>query len=238
MSKITTVIFDVYETLAYNSSALWVETFRAICRTQALLVDPVSLYRDWKELEVGFRRNRLNLEEPEKGPPFKSYETAWRDCFVGAFGKLSLTGDPAAAARKAIADMGVRDPYPDAVEALPEIQARWKTGVLSNADEGYLYPLLERIGWKFPVVLSSEEVGAYKPLPAAFERVLDDLGVGAGEAVYVGDTLYDDILGSRGVGMRSAWINRYGASRDSLMPAPDFEIHSLAELPALLEAAY
>jgi 2-haloalkanoic acid dehalogenase type II len=237
MSKITTVIFDVYETLAYNNSALWVETFRAICRTQALLVDPVVLYRDWKQLEMGFRRTRLNLEEPEKGPPFKSYEEAWRDCFVETFDKLRLKGDPAAAARKAIVDMGVRDPYPDAVEALPEIQARWRTGVLSNADDGYLYPLMERIGWKFPVVLSSEAVGAYKPMPAAFERVLDELGVGAGEAVYVGDTLYDDVLGSRGVGMRSAWINREGAAHDPMMPVPDFEIRSLAELPALLEAA-
>ena len=237
MSKITTVIFDVYETLAYNNSALWIETFRDICRTQSLLVDPVVLYREWKQLEMGFRRTRLNLEEPEKGPPFKSYEVAWRDCFADTFGRLRLAGDPAAAARKAIVDMGVRDPYPDAVEAVPEIQARWKTGVLSNADEDYLNPLLERIGWKFPVVLSSEEVGAYKPLPAAFERVLRDLGVCAEEAVYVGDTLYDDILGSRGVGMRSAWINREGTAHDPMMPVPDFEVRSLAELPALLEAA-
>ena len=237
MSRITTVIFDVYETLAYNNTELWVETFRDICRTQALLVDPVALYRGWKELEVGFRRTRLNLQEPEKGPPFKSYETAWRDCFAQVFGRLGLTGDPAAASRKAIVDMGARDPYPDAVEALPEIQARWKTGVLSNADEGYLYPLLERVGWKFAVALSSEAVGAYKPLPAAFERVLAEMGVGADEAVYVGDTLYDDILGSRGVGMRSVWINRHGASHDPQMPVPDFEVRSLAELPALLEAA-
>ena len=237
MSKITTVIFDVYETLAYNNSSLWIETFRDICRTQSLLVDPVVLYREWKQLEMGFRKTRLNLEEPEKGPPFKSYEAAWRDCFVETFDRLRLPGDPAAAARKSIVDMGVRDPYPDAVEAIPEIQARWKTGVLSNADEDYLNPLLERIGWEFPVVLSSEEVGAYKPLPAAFERVLGDLGVGADEAVYVGDTLYDDILGSRGVGMRSAWINREGAAHDPAMPVPDFEVRSLAELPALLEAA-
>ena len=237
MSKITTVIFDVYETLAHNNSGLWLETFRDICRTQRLLVDPVSLYRDWKELEMGFRRDRLNLEEPENGPPFKSYEDAWRDCFVGAFGKLSLFGDAAAAARKTIVDMGVREPYSDALEALPEVQARWKTGVLSNADDGYLHPLLDRIGWQFPVALSSEGVGAYKPLPAAFQRVLTELGVGAEEAVYVGDTLYDDILGAKGVGMRSAWINRDGAAHDPLMPVPDFEIRSLTELPALLEAA-
>ena len=123
------------------------------------------------------------------------------------------------------------------LEAMPEFQARWKTGVLSNADDGYLHPLLDRIGWKFPVALSSEGVGAYKPLPAAFQRVLTELGVGAEEAVYVGDTLYDDILGAKGVGMRSAWINRDGAAHDPLMPVPDFEIRSLTELPALLEAA-
>ena len=236
MSKITTVVFDVYETLAYNNTGLWIQTFREICLTQGLIVDSVVLYRDWKELELGFRRDRLNLEEPEKSPPFKSYEEAWRDCFVGVFDKLHIRGDAAAAAKKTIVDMGLRDAYPDALEAIPVIQARWMTGILSNADDGYLHPLLDRIGWKFPVALSSEGVAAYKPLPAAFERVLADLGVSAEEALFVGDTLYDDIQGAKGVGMRSAWINRDGAPHDPEMPEPDYEIRSLTELPEVLEA--
>jgi 2-haloalkanoic acid dehalogenase type II len=235
MSGITTVIFDVYETLAHNNTGLWLDTFRHICRTQGLPVDPQTLYREWKALEMVFRKERLNLEEPEKSPPFKSYEEAWRDCFAGAFGRLGIEGDASAASRKAIKDMALRDPYPDALEAIPLIRSRWKTGVLSNADDGYLYPLMKRIGWSFDVVLSSEGVRAYKPLPSAFKQVLDHLGVAPSEAVYVGDTLYDDILGAKGVGMRAAWVNRHGASRDPHLPTPDYEISSLTHLVGILE---
>ena len=132
--------------------------------------------------------------------------------------------------------MGLREPYQDALEALPVIQTRWRTGVLSNADDGYLFPLLSRIGWKFEAVLSSEEARAYKPLPSPFRQIMSKLGVGPEESIYVGDTLYDDILGAKGVGMRVAWVNRHGASPDSQFPKPDYEVQSLKELPDILQA--
>ncbi len=235
MSGISTVIFDVYETLAHNNTALWTDTFRSICRDQRLDVEPESLYRQWKTLEMEFRRVRLNLEEPEKSPPFKSYEAAWRDCFADAFLKLGLRGDPAAAAKRAVRDMGLREPYQDAVSVLPVVQARWRTGVLSNADDDYLFPVLARLGWEFEAVLSSEGARAYKPQPSPFQQVLDAFGIGPEEAMYVGDTLYDDVLGAKGVGMRAAWINRRGETTDPSLPKPDYEVKSLMELPEILE---
>ena len=236
MSEITTVVFDVYETLAHNNTGLWIDTFRMICRAQRLDYDPQSLYEEWKALEMGFRKERLNLEEPEKSPPFKTYEKAWHECLEAVFSKLGLNGDAAAAVQHIIRDMGLREPYQDALEALPALQAGWRTGVLSNADDSYLNPLLDRIGWKFDAVLSSEGARAYKPLPSPFRQVMSVLRVGPEEAVYVGDTLYDDILGARGVGMRTAWINRHGASLDPRFPSPDYQLRGLKELPGILQA--
>ena len=237
MSRITTVIFDMYETLAENNPALWKDTFREICRVQGLAVDPEHLYQEWKSLEVMFRKERQNLEEPEKSPPFKSYEQAWSECFSGAFAKLGLKGNASAAASDAIRDMGMRRAYQDALDALPVLQTGWNTGVLSNADDNYLFPLLDRMGWKFEAVLSSEEARAYKPLPAPFREIMDRMGVGSDEAIYVGDTLYDDVVGAKGVGMRAVWINRHGASPDPQYLSPDYEIRSLNELPEILRAA-
>ena len=238
MSQITTVIFDMYETLAQNNTALWLETFRGICRDQDLKIDPELLYLKWKSLEVGFRKERLNLEEPEMSPPFRSYEETWSGCFKDVFSTWRLdNGDAEAAAKDAIRHMGLREPYPDALEALPVIQARWRTGVLSNADDGYLYPLLSRLGWKFEAVLSSEEARAYKPAPSPFKQVMDKLGVeDPTEVMYVGDALFDDVRGAKGVGMRVAWVNRNGASADPQSPKPDHEVRSLTELPGILEA--
>ena len=237
MSRITTIIFDMYETLAENNVGLWLDMFGRICADQGLDTTPQLLFDRWKPPEMVFRKVRLNMEEPEKSPPFKSYEEAWRDCFVTAFEGLAIEGDAASAAKEAIRDMGDRDPYPDAVSALPKLQLLWRTGILSNADDDYLYPLLKRNGWQFEAVVSSEEAGAYKPLPAPFLTILEQMGVEPGETLYVGDNPYDDVLGAKRVGMSAAWINRYGSNRDRSYPEPDYEISSLDHLIALLEEA-
>ena len=235
MGRITTVIFDMYETLVHNNTGLWIDAFGEICRAQGLDVDPELLYKEWKTLEMGFRKDRLDLEEPEKSPPFQTYEQAWRDCFSGVFSRLGLSADAAKAAKDAVRDMGRREPYLDAVEALPAVQASWRTAVLSNADDAYLFPLLERLGWRFDAVLSSEGARAYKPLPSAFEQIVAMLGIRAGEAVYVGDTLFDDVLGAHRVGMSTVWINRNRAPTEPSPPTPDYEIRSLKELPGILQ---
>ena len=236
MSKVATVIFDMYETLAHNRRELWIDTFRKVCHAQGLTVDPESLYREWKSLEMVIRKERLNLEQPAESPPFKSYEHAWRDCFTEAFSRLDLKGDAGAAAQEAVRDLGLREPYQDAVEVLPVIQSRWRTAVLSNADDKFLYPLLSRLRWRFDAALTSERVRAYKPLPSAFRAIMDELRVAAEEAIYVGDSQYDDVLGARGVGMRAAWVNRNGAAADPELPRPDYEVRSLKELPHILES--
>lgn len=234
MARITTVVFDVYETLAENTTGLWIETFRDICRTQGLDTDHEELFMEWKALEMAFRKERLNLEAPENNPPFRTYEQAWRDCFIGAFARLRLDGDAEAAAKKAIKDLGCRQPYQDVVETLPVIQATWRTGVLSNADNDFLFPLMESLGWKFEAVLSSEMARAYKPLPGPFLLITEMLGVDPGEVLYVGDTLYDDVLGAQRVGIKAAWLNRLGTPHDPEYPKPDYELRSLTELPDAL----
>ena len=236
MAKIKAVVFDMYETLVSNPIEGWMQVFEGVCRSQNLPIDPQTLYDEWKALEVQFRQDRLNLEEPEKSPPFKSYEEAWRDCFAGVFAHRGLDGDAGVAAKESIRSMGCRDAYPEVAETIAALQRRWTTAVLSNADDDYLLPQLKRLGLSFPVVLSSEMVGAYKPLPLPFRRVLEELGLEPQEAAYVGDNPFDDVLGAKGVGMNAVWINRNGKTLDEGLPQPDYQVHSLAELPSILES--
>ena len=235
MAPVKAVVFDMYETLVTNPEGSWIGVFGEICQTQGLGVDPEVLFRGWKALEVQFRRTRLNLEEPEKSPPFKSYEEAWRGCFEEVFGQMSLAGDPGKAARMAVVSLGRQDPFDEVPKAIMDIQDRWTTAVLSNADDDYLLPQLERLNMQFSLVLSSEMVRAYKPHPRPFRTVLERLGVEAVEAVYVGDNLFDDVKGAKGVGMGTVWINRHGKVLDDGLPSPDHQVANLSELPQILE---
>jgi putative hydrolase of the HAD superfamily len=78
----------------------------------------------------------------------------------------------------------------------------------------------------------SKEVGAAKPEPAIFEEVLKRLRCRVQEAVMVGDSWKEDILGAHRVGMRAVWLNRWGR------PCPDHalasEINSFEPVDAVL----
>ena len=175
MANITTIIFDMYETLAHNSPDLWLQTFQRICARQQLSTDHAQLYRSWKSYEMNFRHERLNLDEPEKSPPFLTYEQAWADCFERAFKDLDLQADAAVAARIAVEHMGEREIYPDALEALPEIRARWRTALLSNADDDYLNPTLARIPAALKPSIRQRKLKPTNPILAPSYRLRSNL---------------------------------------------------------------
>ena len=231
MTRITTVIFDMYETLVQNPHSLWKVGFEGVIREQSLNVSAERLWEEWSPQEAEFREIRV-----QPGAPFRSYFQAWRDCFAHAFTALSLPGDADAAARRFVRYISQREPYPETVEALTAVQEKWRTAVLSNADDDYLLPNLELLGLDFDAVLTSEKARVYKPLPGLFRKMLRTLDVSPEESVYVGDRQYEDVQGAMGVGLNTVWINRSGAFPAPELPQPAHQIRSLLELPGLLQA--
>jgi FMN phosphatase YigB (HAD superfamily) len=83
-------------------------------------------------------------------------------------------------------------------------------------------------------ILISETVRAYKPHRLVFERALQQLGLAPHEVLHVGDSDVDDVKGAKEAGLSVAWVNRDGRRRRAGVPAPDFEIRDLRQLPQLL----
>ena len=230
MSHITTVMFDMYETLVQNPHSLWRVGFQGIIQEQSLDTNPDLLWTEWAPVEAEFRNSRV-----KPGVAFRSYYQAWRDCFIQAFKNLELDGDAAAAASSFIRYISRREPYPETVEALTAVQTRWRIAVLSNADDDYLTPNLELLGVNFEAVLSSEKARVYKPLPELFRMMLSTLDVTPEESIYVGDRQLEDVQGATEVGINAVWINRPANPADPDLPEPTHQIGSLLELPDLLE---
>lgn len=85
----------------------------------------------------------------------------------------------------------------------------------------------------FRSVVISEEVGIAKPDPGIFEPALREIGVAAGEVLFVGDSVTSDMAAARNAGMDFVWLNPAGA------PVPDgygpvCVIGDIRELPACL----
>lgn len=234
MPNIKAVIFDMYDTLVPNTVDYWIPLFTRIAQIQQLPIAGHDLFRQWKKIDLAFRQTRLNLIQPEKTPPFKTYQQAWQESFIKVFAKNNIDGDPSKAAAAAIESLQTREAFNDTRSSVLTIQKRWETGLISNADNAYLIPNLNHIGLNFDAVISSETVKSYKPNSKPFLSTLALLGLKASEAVYVGDNPYDDVVGAKGVGMKVILINRYNRPihRHSM---PDGEIETLYELSKFLE---
>ncbi len=230
MSAITTVIFDMFNTIAQDGPHLWERTFDDIVRDQQLGTTPAALRHAWNTGADNFRDRRI-----EPGVPFVSYLEGWADAFDGAFRDLGLRGDGRAASQKSIDDLGQRELWEDSPEALNMICQNWRMGIVSNADDAYLHPVVARIEAPFGAVISSEGEQCYKPDARMFRAACQRLGVAPSECVYVGDRQLEDVMGAHGVGMAAVWINRSGSAMDPALSTPDAEIRNLLELPQVLE---
>ena len=76
------------------------------------------------------------------------------------------------------------------------------TGVISNSN-GSVRQALETAGLAraLDFIIDSTVVGIAKPDPRVFHLGLKEAAVEAGEAIYVGDSYFVDVRGSRAVGI-------------------------------------
>jgi len=125
---------------------------------------------------------------------------------------------------------------PENLQALAELKSRGlKLGLVSNAH--FLPALLledfERLGLveHMDVIVTSSQLGLRKPHPAIFERLLAELDVSPGEAMFVGDKVREDVVGPKELGMRAVLTHQFRQEGfEDAEFQPDIVIESLPEL--------
>ena len=231
MAEIKAVVFDMYQTLVQDPNGQWRKSFTSIIEEQGLAATAEELWQGWHESEEQFRLRRTDPSQP-----FQTYFDAWAVGFRAAFERMGLPGDADAATSRFFADLSRREPFPETRQALGEVQARYRTAVLSNADDGFLLPNLELLDCEFETILSSEMARIYKPQPELFFAMLERLSLPPQETVYVGDRHYEDVFGASSVGMNAVWVDRNDRGLREDLPPPAHRVTSLLELPKLIES--
>ena len=130
-------------------------------------------------------------------------------------------------------DFTLRDGVADTLAALR--RRHLHLGIVSNIDNDQLSHLLGFCGLDayFDSILSSEQVGSCKPDAAIFATALDRAGCAADEALFVGDTLQQDIAGANRAGMRSVLLwHRTDREPPAEGPRPR---HVIRRIPDVLE---
>jgi putative hydrolase of the HAD superfamily len=122
-------------------------------------------------------------------------------------------------------------------EFLAQVNRRYMTALVSNFDHGPTARQVLRSGGvetHFQYILVSDEHGWRKPHPRIFTDALSALMAQPGEALFVGDSPQDDIVGAKTAGLDMAWVNARDEALPDGVPEPDYVIRAIPELSTVL----
>lgn len=117
-------------------------------------------------------------------------------------------------------------------QVLAALSARFPLGLVSNFDHGpTARKILSDHGVEsfFREVIISDGFGRRKPHPEIFEACASRLGIEPSDALYVGDSIDDDVRGAQAAGLSVAWIDEKGSGPPAGC-VPDFILRSLPDV--------
>jgi putative hydrolase of the HAD superfamily len=123
----------------------------------------------------------------------------------------------------------------DCVETIETLRgAGLHVSIVSNIDDDYLDPMVERAGLDqlLDAWTSSEEAGSCKPDPGIFHHALAKAGCEAGSVLFIGDSSEADVGGGRALGMTTVLIREIGSAAPpaSSFQEPHHVIENLSEV--------
>jgi putative hydrolase of the HAD superfamily len=219
------ILFDLGGTLD-GPGVPWVERFAAAYRAAGIDLPPDRINE-----AVGFGTRQAYRTPQVAGFGLRQTVTFH---VTNQFAHLGIENARAADAIGARFVTETEQALADSRALLARWGRRFALGVVSNfygnaariLDAAQLAPLLGAI-------IDSSVVGVSKPDPRIFELALDRLHVRAADALFVGDSLSQDITPARTAGLRTAWLHgAHTASPD----AADVLLRSLSDLDAVLAA--
>jgi 2-haloacid dehalogenase len=128
-------------------------------------------------------------------------------------------------------------PFPDTVEALRALKAKYRLVIVSNIDDDLFQHSARLLQTPFDDVITAQQVGAYKPSLRNFEAMLQRVSVAREQILHVAQSLYHDIGPAKAMGLATVWVNRrHGRPGSGATPpasaTPDLEVSDLRTLVA------
>jgi 2-haloacid dehalogenase len=123
-------------------------------------------------------------------------------------------------------------PYPGVTEALRRLAEEYPLVMITNTDDAHAPSLVENLQAPIEVVITAEQIGAYKPRLQAFEYALDKLGVTPDEIVHVSASPKYDLRSAANLGIRNKVYVDRGFEHDEHWLGYE-RITDIADLPVL-----
>ena len=213
-----TIVFDAFGTLFKVTDGGSARTIRNYIIATGAVVDEAMFREEWKDY---YKKHTSGEAE------FKME----REIFIA---RIQMFYDWYGVGRSAEEDADAllagafeREAYSEVKEVLAELMEHHQVFIGSNTDNDVLESVMRKNDIKVHKVYTSEDLKCYKPNPKFFEKILKDNGLTAEEVLFVGDSVTDDVLGPKAVGMKTVWVDRKGIGGDV---GQDGTVSDLSEL--------
>ena len=220
-SRFDAITFDCYGTLIDWESGL-------LSALAAAGVDG-----DADELLGHFARHEAELE----AGPYMSYHDVLASCL-----RRMAPGASDDEVQAFATSVSFWPAFADSADALARLRERFRLGVITNCDDDLFAGSDAKLGAPFEVVVTAQQVGAYKPDVRGFHEAWARFGLPPDRILHVAQSLFHDHEPAGRLGLTSVWIDRRGdrpggGATPSAQAAPDATFADMASFAAAACAA-
>lgn len=212
------IIFDAFGTLFRVTSGGSANTIIKNIADCGIIVDEKTFLEEWKSYYKIHTSDQCNFMTE-------------RDIFISRiqmfYNRYRVNRNSAKDADSLLATAFKREAYPEVKTVLNELMKNYDIFIGSNTDNDVLESVMKKNDIAVHKVYTSENLKCYKPSSQFFTQILADNGLSANEALFVGDSITDDIMGPKTIGMKTVWIDRNGIDGDF---GQDYTISDLNKL--------
>ena len=229
--------FDRFEAMSFDCYGTLIDWETGIANAMRPWANRSGLAVDDEALIAAYGRHETHVEDDTPGAlyPIILGETMRR---VGAELGATVTDADATDFGQSVKDWPA---FPDTAAALQRLASRFKLIILSNIDRASFAASNPRLGVTFDAIITAEDVGSYKPMPAHFDRLFEEiarLDVARDRLVHVAESLFHDHQPAAALGLPSVWIHRrHGKGGTGATATPSSEVSPTWQFTSMAEFA-
>ncbi|MBQ3489772.1 MAG: HAD family hydrolase [Clostridia bacterium] len=212
------IIFDAFGTLFRVTSGGSAKTIMKNITDCRIAVDEKAFHEEWKSY---YKNHTLDNCE---------FMTE-RDIFIARiqmfYDRYHINRNAENDADSLLAEAFDREAYPEVKTVLNELMKNYLVFIGSNTDNDVLENVMQKNSITVHKVYTSENLKCYKPAGQFFKKILDDNDLTSDEVLFVGDSITDDILGPKAIGIKTVLLDRNGIGSNI---GQDYTITDMNEL--------
>ena len=215
------LIFDAYGTLISTGKGS-IEATREILALQEKEISADEFYKEWK------RYHRKHMDE-SNASIFMTEAEIFKKDLKKLYEQYQIDRPYSEDVKIMLDSLVGRNVFSEVTEAVADLRKKYRVVIGSTTDTEPLLINLENNGLVVDAVYTSEMIKKYKPDKRFYQYILQQEECEAGEAVFIGDSLIDDIMGPQSIGITSVLVDRndkYSLVEDI---KPDYIIKKIGE---------